>query len=544
MIRTLTAVNEQTLAEIQEEKGIRKTDEVFLLFPLGSQFDHLIKMKMEELGVFCVVADPSTLKAEDVAKVNPKGIILSGGPVSVYHDPPPFDAKIFDLGIPVLGICLGFQLWAQHVGCRVFPAHKREFGKHTFVVRSDSPLFAGCPSKMKVLQSHGDTVDPIQETYDKGFRLLGRTKHTPFAAAQFGHLWGVQFHPEVTATAHGQQMFENFCFTICGAKDRYPAEEVAEQKIEELTQRIGDMDVLLALSGGSDSSTVAYLLGRAVCDSDRLYARKHLHGVYIKGIDRPEDEVHVRDFFGGESWIDLHIVDATDKFLAALKGVTKSREKRMAVRKVYKDVLEQYRLRLDASFVAQGTLYTDISESGHGHAVAGVRKAEIKVHHNVGLDFSVPELMPLGDQVKDTGRNIGRAIGVPEVLLTRHPFPGPGFVVRIEGEVTPEKLHGARILDGIFMEEIHRAGLYEKIWQAGVTITSSVASCSKGDDATSGWVVCMWAFHSVNGFTAEPVRLPWEVIERASQRMTNEVRQVARVTYNCTGKPPGTIEWE
>ncbi|MDO8529965.1 MAG: glutamine-hydrolyzing GMP synthase [bacterium] len=535
MIRTLGKVTPEVLAQIQEEMTIRKTREVFLLFALGSQFDHLIKQQLEKLGVFCLVADPATCRTQDVQHIKPVGIILSGGPVSVYSDPPPFDGDIFGLEIPVFGICLGFQLWARWaVGCEVYNAEKREFGRHELTIFAEGvPLFEGCDILSTVLQSHGDAVQR-----NSGLEVFAKTENTPVAAGKYKHLWGVQFHPEVSDTTFGQQMFENFCFRICEAKDKYPAQAVAHQKRGELTDVIRDKQVLLALSGGSDSSVVAHLLKPLVCLGMPL-----LKGVYIKGIDRPEDEKHVVEFFGNRSWIDLKIVDATELFLQALAGIEHGHHKRVAMRSIYKGILEAEAKDCGASFIAQGTLYTDISESGGGHAT-GAKKAQIKLHHNVDLGFSLPELLPLADQVKDTARDIGRFMNVPEALLTRHPFPGPGLVVRIEGEVTREKLRIARALDGIFMEELHRADLYQKVWQAGVTVLNSRATCTKGDDASMGWVVCPWAFWSVNGFTAQAVEIPWDFMKRVSRRMTNEVREVGRVVFNATDKPPATIEWE
>ena len=537
MIRTLGKVDEQVLREIAEEKKIRRTREVFLLFSLGSQFDHLIAMAMAKLGVFCLVADPARITAEDVKKIMPIGIILSGGPVSVYKDPPPFDERIFDLGIPVLGICLGFQLWAQHVGCRVVASDKREFGVHNLTIVSRRQLFDGCSSIMPVLQNHGDKIVSVSDVEPGFFINLGKTENAPISTANFKHLWGVQFHPEVTETKSGPQIFENFCFKICNARDRFPAKDVAQKKIADLRQQIGGKKVLLALSGGSDSSVVAYLLKRAMVG--RL---EQMRAVYIKGIDRPDDEIHVLENFGNKRF-DLRIVDATKKFLEALTGIENGHEKRVAMRGVYKSVLEEEARKFNASFIAQGTLHTDISESGGGYDT-GAAKARIKLHHNVDLGFSVPELLPLSDQVKDTGRDIGRAIGVPEVLLARHPFPGPGVIVRTEGAITADKLRIARQLDGIFIEELRRAGLYEKVWQAGVWLSASKTTCTKGDDAATGCLVVLWAVSSVNGFTAQASRLPDDFWDRVDQRMTDEVPEVGCVCIRRTGKPPATIEFE
>ncbi|MBI3956464.1 MAG: glutamine-hydrolyzing GMP synthase [Candidatus Kerfeldbacteria bacterium] len=534
MTKTLTAVNDAVLEEIRDEQHRRRTDELFLLFALGSQFDHLIKLALERIGVYCLVADPASITADDVRRLAPKGVVLSGGPASVYEAPPPFDSRIFDLQIPVLGICLGFQLWARHVGIQIVPADKREFGTHEFTVTKRGLLFAGLSSAMPVLESHGDRIEP-----GPFFDVLGHTDHAPAAAAFCGHLYGVQFHPEVTETIYGLRILENFCFGICGARDRFQAADVVQEKIRHLTEVIDGKRVLLALSGGSDSSVVAYLL-RTWYALDRRSGP--VGAAYIRGVDRPDDEAHVCRYFSDQPWLSLQIVNATGAFLEALHGKLTMHEKRLAVREVYRQVLEEQVRRFGADFIAQGTLYTDISESGGGYQ-SGAAKAQIKLHHNVGLGFSVPELTPLADQVKDTARAIGRAIGVPEALLVRHPFPGPGLAVRIEGEVTAEKLDVVRQADQIYLEELRAAGLYETIWQAGATLLNSETTCTKGDDAVTGSVLALWAVHSVNGFTARAVELPLGFLPRVSRRLTNEIRSIGRVLYNYSDKPPATIEW-
>lgn len=522
----------EALAEIEEELHVRETSKLILLFSMGSQFDHLIVQQLAKLGIFCLIADPASVKAADVKKLSPAGIVVSGGPASVHAEPPPFDGKIFDIGIPTLGICLGFQMIAAHIGAKVATGEKREFGVHPLRIAKADPLFRGMKRTTMVLQSHGDKIFPSRK-----LTILGSTDNAPVAAGRHKHLVGVQFHPEVTDSVEGPKLFENFCVHLCGITDPYPAKSAATRKIAELKAQIGDKDVLLALSGGSDSSVVAYLLREAMRGS-----RGTLHGVYIRGIDRPDDEAFVRTYFGGKKWIQVRIVDATKDFLEALAGKTTMKEKRIAMRGIYRAVLEKEIKSFDIDLIAQGTLYTDLRESGAGHAT-GARVAEIKLHHNTNLGFSVPELSPLDDCVKDSARDIGREIGVPESLLIRHPFPGPGLVVRIEDEVTAEALFTARAVDGIYIEELRKAKLYDGVWQAGATLTASMHTATKGDDAGVGHVVALWAVWSVNGFTARFAQLPYEFLESVSRRITNEVRAVAAVVYRISDKPPATIEW-
>lgn len=529
MLETFTKATEDALAAIAEEKKVRKTDEVFLLFAMGSQTDHLIFQHVARLGVFCLVADPSKVTVDDVLALNPTGIILSGGPASVDTEPPPFESGIFDLGIPVLGICLGFQMWAKHVGVAVLAGHK-QFSTHDATVSNSHVLFTGCPEKIPVMQSHGDEIGPNTKM------LVLATSDGVIAAGCREHLFGVQFHPEVTETEHGAQIFENFCFLVCGAKDRFPVKDVAAQKIARIRTDVGDGKVLLALSGGSDSSVCAYLLKAAELGRDRV------HAVYIRGIDRPDDERFVLEFFGNQPWLSLEIVDATAEFLEAFKGIESMRDKRMAMRGVYKPILERAAKIFGASHICQGTLYTDVSESGGGHQ-SGARKAKIKQHHNTNLDFYLPELLPLVDCVKDGARDIGREIGVPEELLTRHPFPGPGQAVRNEGEITETKLAMSRQADGIWIEELRRAGLYHKVWQAGAVVTKSEHTFTKGDDAGTGIVIALWAVWSVNGFTARAAELPWSFIKHVARRIGNEVPGVGAIVYRISDKPFTTIEW-
>lgn len=555
MLNTLKKATPAALVAIQEEMGVRKTNEVFLIFSEGSQFDHLVYQRAAKRGVYCLVADPAKVTAEDVLKVNPKGIIITGGPASVHAEPPPFDRAIFDLGIPVMGICLGGQMIAQHIGVTV-KRGRPEYSVHDMQVLSTAGFFRSCPQTMKVMQSHGDEIEN-----DSRLELLGSTgegRVSAFRSIEKPYLYGVQFHPEVTETLDGDILFENFFFGICGAQDRFPAEKIANKKIAELKAKLkGGKKVTLGLSGGADSSTVVHLLKEAVDGEPH-----RIQGVYIKGIDRPDDEAFVLKYFANQPWLDLVIVDATEQFLKALawpemkycKKIRRAirrllgmgppvtmKAKRMAMRVVYKAILEEQAKAYGSDYIAQGTLYTDISESGGGHA-SGARKAIIKIHHNVKLGFYLPELTPLDDCVKDGGRDIGREIGVPEELLLRHPFPGPGLIVRIEGEITREKLAMARVLDGIYIEELRRANLYHLVWQAGVMVTLSEHTFTKGDDAGIGVVVVYWAVWSVNGFTAQAADLPYEFHNTIQRRFGNEVAGIGATAYRTSFKPISTIE--
>lgn len=501
---------------------------MILLFSLGSQFDHLIKSHIDYLGYQCQIVDPAKVKVQDVIEMKPKGIILSGGPISVYAEQCPFDNRIFDIGYPVLGICLGFQLWAQHKGFSVVQAANHEYGVHALTLDQPSLLFENIPLAVNVLQTHGDIVKP-----DSRLIILGSTPNCPVAAARYQHLWGVQFHPEVRETECGVRILNNFCQLICHDSSGASVNHVAK-KVNALKSQVEGKKVLLALSGGSDSSVVAFLLKAA---------GSLTKGVYIKGIDRPDDEQHLKKYFANQDWISLAIVDATEEMLAALAGKKNSEQKREAVREVYLKVLEREIEGFKPDFIAQGTLYTDLSESGGGHAT-GARKAKIKQHHNTNLAFSIPEVTPLSDCVKDTARAIGAAVGVPDDLLYRHPFPGPGLTVRVEGEVTASKLQIAQQLDQIYIEELRKWGLYDQIWQSGVELTVSQTTHTKGDNAGVGSVAIIWAFSSINGFTAQAFELPAGFRRHVSRRITNEIRDISRVAVNQSDKPPATIEWE
>lgn len=535
MVTTIKDSSQETINQILEEMKIRKTYELFLLFPLGSQTDHLIAQQIAKQRVFCLPVDPKSVTAEDVKKLNPKGIFLSGSPASVYDGIVSFDMGILDLGIPVLGICYGAQLIASHSGLSVVRGKYSEFGTHRYRSSGEvSNLFLDIPPSFNVVQNHGDTI-----IADPRITVLGGTQDM-VGAFEYKHLYGIQFHPEVSDTEYGERLFCNFIFGICGAQSLFPVREIEEEKIVELVVKINSKTVLLALSGGSDSSICAHLLHEA---KKRCPKGVTIHALYIKGVDRPDDEAYVKKFFANKDWLTLTVIDGTDVILEALKGKVTSKEKRAAFREPYKAIIENEINRIGADFIVQGTLYTDISESGGGYE-GEKNKAVIKQHHNVNLKFSVPEIMPLSDMVKDNARDLGRTINVPEELLTRHPFPGPGNSIRVLGEVTAEKLEMVRKGDIILLEELRATNQYYNVWQAGAVVTNSKSTCQKGDGAMSGLVMAFFCVNSVNGFTAQVSELPWPLMKRISSRMMNEIPQCGRVVYNLSDKPGATIEWE
>lgn len=539
-MESIGTVTEEVLAKLQREMQIRKTTEIFLMFGLGSQYDSLILKAMAKLGVLCVPCNPGVMKVEDVEKLQPKGIIYSGGPLSLHAEELDLDVGILDLGIPVLGICLGAQFAAQHKGAEVVPGEAGEYGRHKLdVLEPDALLLHGVNQNSQVLQSHTDVIQIGADQLEAGWRVIAKTSNCPVAVVQYQNFYGVQFHPEVVETEFGEQIFSNFCFQICGAVNVFPAKATAQRKVRELRARIKPGErVLLALSGGCDSNTVAELLHQAC--PDQTWA------IYIKGIDRPDDTDVVETFWRPRFGDRLIIVDATARFLAALAGIADMHEKRVAMRSVYGPVIEEVATEIGANYIAQGTLYTDLTESGHG-VESTARKARIKLHHNVGLVFTVngvviEEVTPLDDCHKDSGRQIGEELGLPDELLWRQPFPGPGLVVRIEGEITSKKLAIIRKVDQIFTQALRDADLYSQAWQSGVHLTDTMYTTSKGDEGGKGHLVVLWALNSVDGHTATVIIPPVEFLVEVPMKITNAVPEVGNVTWRLSDKPPTTIE--
>ncbi|MDO8482341.1 MAG: hypothetical protein Q7S86_00800, partial [bacterium] len=532
-----------------------KTREFFLLFGMGSQTDGLIYMRLASLGVYCQLADPATMRAEDVRKLHDAGligIVISGGPKSVYSqiDYVSFDSEIFDLKIPIFGICLGFQMWANWLGATVKPSPVKEYNpvQDTQIVDKQSPLLAGLPKLFKLAQNHGDVIEKSPVIYVTAFSEQGFV-----AVGESAYLHGIQGHPEMSHTEHGQRIFENFCFGICGAKDRFPAENVAVTKIAALRAKIGKNNILIALSGGVDSSVAAELVHHAVGSNPG-----QVSVVYIKGLDRDEDEEFVRKHFKNQLWCELTIVDATSEFLEVLVAKETGPEKRQAMKGAYARILEREIRSFGAKYIVQGTNYADLSESAFSIADLaenGIElsetsktqrlntgKATQKVHHNTNNNFSVPEIIPLADMVKDGIRDVGRSIGVAEELLTRHPFPGVGLAARIDGEVTAPKLAVARAVDRIWNIGIRVSGKYGEIWQAGADILRSTVTCTKGEEAQLGVRVVLWARTSVNAFSARPYPFDPLFIEQIAVRIASKVREVGSVSYEYMPKPPKHFE--
>jgi GMP synthase (glutamine-hydrolysing) len=513
--------------------------ELVLILDYGSQYSQLIARRVRELGVYSEL-HPFDLSLEVIRRKNPVGIILSGSPYSTYENGAPIsDSGIFSLGIPVLGICYGLQLIASQLGGEVDRAARREYGHADLEVDSDADLFAGIAagvgSRTRVWMSHGDHLTGMPA----GFEAIGHTANAPICAIRDlrRRIYGVQFHPEVVHTPEGKQVLKNFLYTICGARGGWSPTAFIKNAIEEVRERVGAGKVICALSGGVDSSVAAVLLHRAI--GDRLHCIHINNGLMRKG----ESEAVVRAFRDAFQ-MNLDFVDGSSFFLDQLKGVTDPERKRKIIGKAFIDLFEAEAKKIgDVKFLAQGTLYPDVIESTsfRGPSVT------IKTHHNVG---GLPERMdlkliePFRELFKDEVRAVGLQLGLPEELIWRHPFPGPGLAVRVLGEVTEERLAMLREADAIFVEEVHKAGLYRDIWQGFVVILPVRSVGVMGDGRTYEYTVAVRAVSSVDGMTADWFRMPHEVLAAISSRITNEVRGINRVVYDISSKPPATIEWE
>ncbi len=511
-----------------------RTQEVVVL-DYGGQYSQLIARRVRESGVFSELL-PHHVSAQEVAARRPKGLILSGGPASVYADgAPPLDRELLQLGIPVLGICYGMQLLARELGGRVEGAEIGEFGRSALNVHQPGRLLAETPPEQTCWMSHRDTVC----TPPEGCVALASSTASPVAAfeSQNRGVYGIQFHPEVVHTPYGQQVLTNFLGEICGCERSWSATSVIEEQIERIRAQVGDGQVICGLSGGVDSSVAALLVHRAI--GDRLTC------VFVDhGLMRKNEGKQVIDAFRDHFHVPLVAVDASDRFLARLQGVSDPEEKRKRIGSEFIRVFEEEASKLsDVRFLVQGTLYSDVIESG-----GGTGAATIKSHHNVGglpedLNFELVE--PLRALFKDEVRAVGEELGLPERLVWRQPFPGPGLAIRIVGgEATRERLETLREADSILQEEIRRAGLYRELWQSFCVLPDIRTVGVQGDARTYGNVVVIRAVTSDDAMTADWARLPYDLLEQIASRMINEIRPVGRVVLDITSKPPGTIEWE
>jgi GMP synthase (glutamine-hydrolysing) len=510
-----------------------------VILDFGSQYTQLIARRIRELNVFSAVL-PCTASIAEIQSYTPIGVILSGGPCSVYDaDAPDADPAILALGVPVLGICYGLHYIAHHLGGKVRSAEKREYGHAEVTVEDgDTQLFAGLPGKLHVWMSHGDETLELPP----GFH---RTAGTSNALAGFADeerkIWAVQFHPEVHHTPLGPQILRNFVFGICGAKGDWTAAHFIESTVSSIREKVGSGHVLCALSGGVDSSVAAVLVHRAIGDQ--------LTCVFVNnGVLRKNEFAQVTKNLRDKLGLNLVPVDASERFLEKLAGVTDPETKRKVIGREFIAVFDDEASRIaeqtgGVDWLVQGTLYPDVIESS---SVRGPSQT-IKSHHNVG---GLPEQMkmkliePLRDLFKDEVRRIGRDLGMPENILSRQPFPGPGLAVRILGEVTAERVAILQEADDIVVTEIKAAGLYSKVWQSFAVLLPVRSVGVMGDQRTYANTCAIRAVHSEDGMTADWVPLPYDVLKRISSRIVNEVRGINRVVYDITSKPPGTIEWE
>jgi GMP synthase (glutamine-hydrolysing) len=532
----LTPQEEELLAVGHEVEGLAAAESnSVVVLDYGGQYSQLIARRVRECGVFSTLL-PNHVGAAEVRRLNPRGLILSGGPASVYaEDAPALDPELLELGIPVLGICYGMQLLALELGGRVEGAEVGEFGRSQLSVGVSGKLLAHTPEEQTCWMSHRDTVF----SPPPGFTALASSTASPVAAFESieREIYGIQFHPEVVHTPYGQQVLQNYLTDICRCDGSWSAASVIEEQVERIREQIGGGHAICGLSGGVDSTVAALLVHRAI--GERLTC------VFVDGgLMRKNEGEQVVAAFRDSFHVPLVAVDAEDRFLSKLAGVSDPEQKRKVIGTEYIRVFEEEALKVsDAKFLVQGTLYSDVIESGGGHGTA-----VIKSHHNVGglpkdIEFTLVE--PLRALFKDEVRAVGAELGLPERFVWRQPFPGPGLAIRIVGgEVTRERLALLREADAILQDEIRQAGLYRELWQSFCVLPDIRTVGVQGDERTYGNVIAIRAVTSDDAMTADWARLPYDLLEQISRRLINEIRPVGRVVLDITSKPPGTIEWE
>jgi tRNA methyl transferase len=511
-------------------------NETILVLDFGSQYSQLIARRIRECKVYSRIV-PFSTSVEEIRAEAPAGIILSGGPASVYQEhAPKCDPEIFNLGIPVLGICYGLQLTVMTLGGNVARGNAREYGKAEIEITGESPLLKGLPSPLQVWMSHGDKVTALPD----GFIATAKTGNTEFAAIRHTEkqIYGIQFHPEVVHTHRGTELIRNFAMEICGCTGSWTMESFIERSIREIRETTKGQKVILGLSGGVDSSVAAALIHKAIGDN--------LTCIFVNnGLLRKNEAERVQDLFAGSFRMKLVYVDATRRFLDKLAGASEPEQKRKIIGHEFVSVFDDAAMQIkDVRFLAQGTTYPDVIESV---PIDGNPSAMIKSHHNVG---GLPEKMnlkllePLSRLFKDEVREVGKKLGLPEEMVLRQPFPGPGLAVRMLGCVNQKDLDTLREADAIIVDEMKKAGLYYNIWQAFAVFIPVKTVGVMGDERTYDNVIAVRAVESRDGMTADWVHLPYELMERISTRIINEVNGINRVVYDITSKPPGTIEWE
>jgi GMP synthase (glutamine-hydrolysing) len=509
---------------------------MIVIIDFGSQFNQLIARRVRECRVYCQI-EPPTVTADQIRTWAPEGIILSGGPSSIYEkNSPRVDAGIFDLGIPVLGICYGMHFMVDSLGGKVKKASKREYGFAALTARHQKDLFSGVGQDTVTWMSHGDSIDALPQ----GFSITASTDNTPVAAMADGRrkFYGVQFHPEVEHTARGRKIIRNFLFDICGCKPSWTMKSFARETIDQIRETVGDKKVILGLSGGVDSSVTALLIHKAI--------GKNLTCIFVdNGLLRKDEAAQLKIKLKSHLNINIRFVKAASRFVKALSTVSDPERKRKIIGKEFMEVFEAEAKKIkDADFLAQGTLYPDIIES---QSAFGGPTSVIKSHHNVG---GLPKKMklklvePLKYLFKDEVRKLGKTLGLDEDLVWRQPFPGPGLAIRVIGEITRKRLEVLREVDAVLQEEIRASGYYRKLWQSFAVLLPIKSVGIMGDGRTYENIVAIRAVTSKDAMTADWARLPHKLLGRISNRIINEVRGVNRVVYDISSKPPSTIEWE